>query len=214
MRSILAALAAMLAMGWAAPAAAQYPIINDVIAQTIAGMSSGMPEKCLNGGWTPKPEKVAEKQPGAEPAFRRYLDVAGKGVFDASKVFTNRKFDRRWAFDGTDGDVLAVSDPWAARIASLRQTGYRLSGSGVRSRAIWEAAAADGALLGTYDALLRRTSKGWELSSLDLYSPGGTATPKPLTEFCYDPGDIEAFAEAKAKQAAEREARRAAKAKK
>ena len=37
---------ALAVAGVGTPALAQYPIINDVIAQTIMGMNSGMPDSC------------------------------------------------------------------------------------------------------------------------------------------------------------------------
>ena len=203
--------AGLLAAGLTAGAQADFTAT--MIGITIGNMQSGMPAACLLGRWKPTPEKSAKAQADAEPALRRYLDLARGGTIDATAVFTNRKLDRRWALEGTNGDLAAISDPWAGRVATLRLQGHILGGEGVRSRAIWEAVAADGTVLGLYDAVLRRTSKGRELSSLDLYSPGSTAagTAKPLIDFCYDPGDIEAYKEAVAKNEAERAAKRAAK---
>ena len=213
MRSILTAGAMALAAGAATPAGAQADFTATMIGITIGNMQSGMPAACLLGRWKPTPEKSAKAQADAEPALRRYLDLARGGTIDATTVFTNRKLDRRWALEGTNGDLAAISDPWAGRVATLRLQGHILGGEGVRSRAIWEAVAADGTVLGLYDAVLRRTSKGRELSSLDLYSPGSAAagTAKPLVDFCYDPGDTEAYKEAVAKNEAERAAKRAAK---
>jgi hypothetical protein len=212
MRSILAAGAIALAAGAATPAGAQADFTATMIAITIGNMRSGMPAACLLGRWKPTPEKSAKAQADAEPALRRYLDLAAGGAADMTQVFTNRKADRRWALDGTAGDLTAISDPWAKRVVTLRLRGHILGGEGVRSRAVWDAVAADGSLLGTYDAVLRRTSKGRELSSLDLYSPGSAAAAaaKPIVDFCYDPGDIEDYKEAVAKADAEREAKRAA----
>jgi hypothetical protein len=202
-----------LTLGAATPAAAQADFTATMIGIVIGNMQSGMPAACLLGRWTPTPEKSAKAEADAEPALRRYLDLISSGSFDVSKAFTNRKADRSWALDGTKGDLAAISDPWAKRIATLRLKGHILGGEGVRSRAIWEAVAADGTVLGTYDAVLRRTSKGRELSSLDLYSQGSPAatSAKPLVDFCYDPGDIEAYKEAVARNEAERAAKRAAK---
>jgi hypothetical protein len=199
---------ALLVAAWAAPAAAQG-IIPDVIAATIANMNRPMPEACLDGSWEPTPEQAARFTAEAEPALRRYLELAAAGA-DLSPAFTGRGNDRRWRIDGVEPDFAAVRDPWAARIARLELVGLRLGGAKVRGRGVWRAFAADGAELGTYDGLFRRKTRGFEVSLLDLFSPGSAKQPPALTGFCYTPGDTEAFREARDAREAERAARRAA----
>jgi hypothetical protein len=195
------------AAGMSAPAAAQYPMINDVIAQTISGMNQGTPERCLDGHWEPTEQQAARFTAEAEPALRTYLQLAASGG-DLSPAFTNRRFDRKWSLDGQAAtDFATVRDPWASRIARIELVGLRLGGMKVRGRGIWKAYGADGAELGTYDGLFRRKTKGFEVSSLDLYTPGTAKQPPALTGFCYTPGDTEEYFAAKA----EREARKAAK---
>jgi hypothetical protein len=202
--------ALLAAAALAGPAAAQG-IIPSVIGATIANMNQGTPERCLDGFWEPTPRQAARFTAEAEPALRRYLDLAAAGA-DLSPSFTDRRADRRWAIDGETRDLAAVRDPWAARIARLELVGLRLGGMKVRGRGLWRAFAADGTELGVYDGLFRRKSRGFEVSSLDLFSPGGAKQPPALTGFCYAPGDTEQFREARAEREAERAARRAARA--
>jgi hypothetical protein len=190
------------------PAVAQG-IIPDVIGATIANMNQGIPERCLDGFWEPTPEQAARFTAEAEPALRAYLALAAAGA-DLSPAFTDRRYDRRWTLDGAAPDFAAVRDPWAARVARLELVGLRLGGMKVRGRGLWRAFAADGTALGVYDALFRRKTHGFEVSSLDLFSPGAAKPPLALTGFCYTPGDTEGFREARAQREAERAARRAA----
>lgn len=193
------------------PAAAQYPMINDVIAQTISGMNQGMPERCLDGHWDPTPEQAARFTAEAEPALRTYLQLAASDG-DLAPAFTNRKYDRRWSLDGEVAkDFASVRDPWAARVSRVELVGLRLGGAKVRGRAIWKVYAADGVVIGTYDGLFRRKTKGFEVSSLDLFSAGGAKQPPAVTGFCYTPGDTEEYFAAKAERAAKKAAKKAAK---
>lgn len=207
-KAAIIASALAVAAAWAGPAVAQG-IIPDVIASTIANMNQGMPEACLDGSWEPTPEQAARFTAEAEPALRNYLELAAAGA-DLSPAFTHRRSDRRWAIDGEQSDFAAVRDPWAARVARLELVGLRLGGTKVRGRGLWRAFAADGTELGIYDGLFRRKTRGFAVSSLDLFSAGAVKQPAALTGFCYTPGDTEQFREARAEREAERAARRAA----
>jgi len=207
-----ATVAALLAPG---TAAAQYnPVfMADVIGQAVANsMNSGIPEKCLKLDWEPTAEQAKRFTAEAEPALRAYLALAAKDA-DLTPAYTNRKFDRMWAIDGTaTKEFAAIRDPWAARVDRIELVGLRLGGMKVRGRGQWRAFAADGSLIGTYDGLFRRKTKGFEVSSLDLWSPGKEGDAKPLSGFCYTPGDHEQWVEDVAKAEAERAERRAKKA--
>lgn len=208
---IAAGVAALLPAG----AAAQYnaSFMADVIGQAVANsMNAGIPENCLKLEWEPTAEQAARFTAEAEPALRAYLAIAAKDG-DLTPAYTNRKRDRLWAIDGTrTEDFAAIRDPWAARVDRIELVGLRLGGMKVRGRGQWRAYAADGRLIGTYDGLFRRKTKGFEVSSLDLWSPGKEGDAKPLAGFCYTPGDHEEWAEAKAKADADRAERRAKKA--
>jgi hypothetical protein len=195
--------AATLAM----PARAQG-IIPDVIASTIANMNQGMPEWCLDGSREPNAQQAARFTAEAEPSLRAYLALASAGA-DLSPAFVSGG-ERHLAIDGAAQDVPTGRDPWAARVARLELVGLRLGAMRVRGRGLWRAFAADGTELGTYDGLFRRKSRGFAVSSLDLYSTGAVKQPAALGGFCYTPGDAEAFLEARAQREAERAARRAA----
>ena len=204
-----AIIASALASAVMATSAVAQGVMTDAIMTTAANASRGPSERCLDGLGEPTPQQAARFTSEAEPAFRRYLELAAAGM-DLSPAFTNRSFDRRWAIDGEEHDFAIVRDPWAAQVARLELIGLRLGGMRVRGRALWRAFAADGTELGIYDGLFRRRTRGFEVSSLDLFSPGFAKPPLALTGFCYTPGDTEAFREARAQREAERAARRAA----
>jgi hypothetical protein len=196
----------------AAPALAQSSFMADVIGQAVANsMNQGIPAGCLDGSWTASDKQSARFDERRDAAIQAYLDLAKSGA-SVLPAFTNRKFDQKWTLDGVDAPLAAVRDPWAARVARLEPAGHKLGNMAVRGRALYTARAADGSALGTYDVLFRRTTKGYEVSSLQLFSPAAAARPIPLTRFCYTPGDSEIFAEATAKAEAEKTARKAAKA--
>jgi hypothetical protein len=74
---------------------------------------------------------------------------------------------------------------------------------------VWRAFDADGHLLGTYDAELIRKTKGYAGMRLRLWSPGQEAKIWSLTPYCGEPGDHEAWLEAKAAAEAKKAQRRA-----
>jgi hypothetical protein len=194
------------AAGLSAPAVAQYPMVNDVIAQTLMGIGSGLPDKCYDGRWAPSAELIAKGPARVEAAMANYRQVASTGT-DLRKVIGSEGV-RRWQLDGQVQDVRAVRDPFLPKVARLELL-FVTAGNSFDYRAQWRAIAADGSEIGIYDAVMFWKSK--KFMSLDLYSP--TATERPVAEapFCQTPGDIEKWKEAKAKQEAEKAAKRAAK---
>jgi hypothetical protein len=206
-KTCITAALALAAATSATPASAQG-IIPAVIGQTIANMSAGMPEDCLDGSKEPTVEQAARFTREAEPAMRAYLALAAAGT-DVAPSFVGRS-EQHWTLDGNVVQIPAVRDPWASRVTRLELVGLRLGALKVRGRGQWRAFAADGTLLGTYDGLFRRRTHGFKLSSLDLYSAGAARQAPALAGFCYTPGDSEAFLEARARREAERAARRAA----
>lgn len=196
-------------------AAAQYNagFMADVIGQAVANsMNRGLPEKCLKLEWEPTAEQAARFTAEAEPSLRAYLALAATGA-DFTPAFTSRKRDRSWTIDDmTTTDLSVIRDPWAARVDRIELVGLRLGGAKVRGRGQWRAFAADGSLLGTYDGLFRRKTKGFEVSSLSLWRPGEESKAEPISGFCYTPGDHEEWAEATTFAAAQKAERRAAKA--
>ena len=202
--------AAAAALLWAAPAAAQYAAINDVIAQTIMSMNQGYPDTCYTEKWAPKPNEIADGSERSEKGMADYLKFAAAGT-DLSEAYAGRLENRHWKLDGIEQDTRASRDPWVARIARIERVDLRVGNAGVTYRGLWRAYAADGTPLGTYEALLLRKRGGSRLNELALHSPGGADQPAAATPFCVAPGDIEKWQEAKAKRAAEKAARRAAK---
>jgi hypothetical protein len=93
---ITAALA--LALAASAPSASAQGIIPAVIGQTIANMSAGMPEDCLDGSKEPTVEQAARFSREAEPAMRAYRALAAAGS-DVAPSFVGRS-EQHWTLDG------------------------------------------------------------------------------------------------------------------
>lgn len=198
----------LVAAGLSTSASAQYPIVNDVIAQMLMSGGGGRPDKCYDGSWTPSAESIAKGPARVEAAMANYRQVASTGT-DLRKVIGSEGV-RRWQLDGQVQDVRAVRDPFLPRAARLELLFVTSGNESAYYRAQWRAIAADGTEIGTYDALMFWRSK--KFMSLDLYTP--SATDRPLSErpFCQTPGDVELWKEAKAKHEAEKAAKQAAKA--
>lgn len=182
--------------------------IPDTIAFMMGQMGSGWPEPCLALKWQEKPKSAARFAADAEPGLRDYLALAARGQ-DLTPVY-KREFPDRWQLDGaTTQDLLAVRDPWAAKVSRLEPVGIMLGRGEVNGHGVWRAYDGEGALLGTYDALMIRKAKGYAIGWVRLWSPGQEAKIASLTPFCGDPGDHEAYVEAKAKAEAEKAKRKA-----
>jgi hypothetical protein len=181
-------------------------MVNDVIAQTLMGVGSGLPDKCYDGRWTPSAELIAKGPARVEAAMANYRQVASTGT-DLRKVIGSEGV-RRWQLDGQVQDVRAVRDPFLPRAARLELL-FVTAGNSFDYRAQWRAIAADGSEICIYDAVMFWKSK--KFMSLDLYTPSATDRPLPNTPFCQTPGDVERWTEAKAKHEAEKAAKRAAK---
>ena len=188
-------LASLIAAGFSMPVAAQYAGINDVIAQTIAGMNAPRPNKCFDGRWTPSAKKIANGPARAEAAMANYRQHAAAGG-DLRKAIGDYGM-RRWQLDGAEGDIRNIHDPIIANISRMERVAVRPGNEGAFYRAQWRALAADGTELGRYDGLMRWN--GLKFMTLDLYSPAAIDTPVPDTPFCQTPGDVEKWREAKGK---------------
>jgi hypothetical protein len=204
--------AAALALLAGAPAVAQSSFMADVIGQAVAGYGNGgTPDKCYDGRWQPKPKDLAEGPQRVEAAMRAYRQLAANST-DLKPVFTGGKHVWLWRIDGAEQDVRAMRDPWAARVARVEPIAFAASNQGGQYRALWKALAADGTVLGIYDGWLTR----WDGNTarfmhLDLYSPGAAKQPDPVIPFCFAPGDVAKWQEARARREAEKAAKRAAK---
>lgn len=199
----------------ATTAATAQSISDNIVAQLIIdGQYPQPPAACYNGEWTPKPSDVTHHKAAADPALKAYLTIAAGGG-DISPAFVKRRIWRDWRLDGIPGasrlNLTRIRDPWASKVARLHQTSFTVGNSGALARSVWNAYAADGTLLGTYDALLRRSRNGAQLQWLYLYSPAATAKPNPVVAFCLEPGDVERWHAVKARLAAEKAAKQAAK---
>jgi hypothetical protein len=204
--------AAALALLAAAPAVAQSSFMADMIGQAVAGYgNAGTPDACYDGRWQPKPKDLAMGPQRVEAAMRAYQQFATTST-DLKPVFTGGKHIWLWRIDGVEQDVRAVRDPWAPSVARVEPIAFQGANQAGTFRALWRAVAADGTVLGTYDGWLTR----WDGNTarfmhLDLYSANAAKQPDPMIPFCFAPGDIAKWQEAKAKREAEKAAKRAAK---
>ena len=214
MRVSKAFVATILISGCATPAAAELITDNIFVQLLLADRYPQPPPACYNREWTPKATAVAQLKPAADATLQSYLKIAASGG-DISPTFIGRKIWRDWRLDGIPGssrlNLTRIRDPWAGKVAKVDQTSFTVGNSSGLARSIWNAYAADGTLLGTYDALLRRNNSGARLQWLYLYSPGTTAKPNPIGAFCLEPGDIERWHAVQAVIEKEEAAKRAAK---
>ena len=201
--------AALIAAMGSAPLGAQSYIANDVIAGMLS-QGSGQHENCYNGKWDSTPAETEAKRPGAEPAMRLYLQFAAAPGGDVSGAFFHAHDMIYWSLDGVKTPVSGARDPWAAKVARIEPVGFALGNWKRRYRAQWRAIAADGSVIGLYDAYMRKKGDGQQLLGLDLYSPTATVQPKPMGRFCEFPGDTDKWAANMAEEAAKKAAKRAA----
>jgi hypothetical protein len=207
--AILGAAAAALLGG--ASAAAQSSFTADVLGSTIANMSSGTPRACYDGRMQPKPKTVAQGAIRVASAIQNYLQIASAST-DLKPLFTgSSKSIWHWDLDGKEQDVRNVRDPWAGRVTHIEPIGVVVSNQGYTLRALWRATAKDGTVLGTYDAwLYEKGGSSARFLTMRLYSVDAPKHADALVPFCFQPGDIETWREAKAKREAGKAAKRAA----
>lgn len=186
----------------------QSSFMADVIGNTIANMSSGWPKDCLALEWKEDAAAVARFDREAEPALQAYLALAAARA-DVTPAYKTR-LPGPWALDGVPNNKIGtISDPWAGKVARLEKVGVTLGRGKVFGHGVWRAFDADGHLLGTYDAELIRKTKGYAVMRLRLWSPGQEDKIRSLTPYCGEPGDHEAWLEARAAAEAKKAQRRA-----
>lgn len=209
MRKTIVIAAAVAAFG-GAPAAGQSSFMAAVIGQTVMSMNSGTPTACYDGRWQPKAKDIADGQTRAESAVQAYRQAASAST-DLKPVFTGGKHIWLWRIDGVEQDVRAGRDPWLSRVSRFEPVAFQAANQAGTFRALWRAVAADGTVLGTYDGWLTRWNGNTaRFMHLDLYSANSAKQADPMTPFCYAPGDIAKWQEAKAKREAAKAAKRAA----
>lgn len=183
---------------WVAlPAQAQQsPLIIDAISQTVGKAGGGFPSKCDVNGLQNKPKALAKFNREAEPALQKYLALAATGE-DPGPAFKRRPV-RIWALDGIQFKQFStIRDPWASQLSKLELVGMNLGVSDLFGHAVWRAYAKDGSPLGAYDAVTVIASEGHRLVELYLWSPEQAGKIRPVTPFCFRPGDYEAWLAAK-----------------
>ena len=199
----------LVAASASAPAPAQSTFIPSVIGQTVMNstLNSGYPSSCYDPSTPTHPKSFATADLRSKLAMADYIKFSEMGHPD-------------WAFFGlgmnrtVDGVAMknaANADPWIGKVVGIERITLAVGNANNQYRAQWKAYGEGGALLGIYDAYLRRAKDRARILQLKQYSVGSSAQPEPMKPFCDELGDIEKWQEAKAKYEAEKAAKRAAK---
>src|SRR3954453_23798903 len=145
MRNTALIAAAVAALLGGAPAVAQY----------YGGIPTGriLLDACYDPNFRHAPSRLPKIIPYAEQAINKYLGLA-RSSSNLDKMFTGTREHRLMMIDGAQVDPRSARDPWAARVARLEPVGYVQSNEDFNMHAQWRAVAADGTLLGTYDAFI------------------------------------------------------------
>ncbi|WP_167297896.1 hypothetical protein [Sphingomonas leidyi] len=154
---------------------------------------TGPSASCYDGRKAPKPSSIAKAEARAERAFLDYRTLA-KVPRGLGEIFLKHTYlgHGNWALDGTFIDAADATDPWVNRTARVERTSLTVANGGsYLYRAIWNAYAADGMLLGSYDAMLQSGRGSAGFITMELRAPGMMAKALPVVPFCSRPGDIE-----------------------
>ncbi len=183
--------------------------LPDVLGQVVSGMNTAAPDKCFDGRWSPSAADNDKGKVRVQSGLDHYRELAGAGA-DVSKAFIGSKSFRRWRLDGEKQDPRSLHDPWIGQAARLEQVAFTTGNWNGGYHVQWKALAADGTMLGLYDAWMNKSDTGSRFIWLDLYSPAQTDKAMANIAFCDQPGDVEVWKEAQAKRAAKKAAKLAA----
>lgn len=180
---ILSGMIALLPLS-SAPAQAQYAIINDVIAFTVANMAQGAP--CT---FMPENE-LAEARGPAPGIMQRYFAAAASGGAKSALFKLNTK--TRWTAGATVAGQLELdkqSDPLAVTGNSLTPEPLRFYRAGTFGTALgqWAVRNAEGGVAGVYTAQFERERGEWKLRDLAVSKADDVV--EPIAAYCVKPGD-------------------------
>lgn len=163
---------------------AQYAIINDVIASTIANMSRGSPCNSM-----PEKELAEAREPGIG-LMQRYFDAASRGGSKSASFKLSKK--TKWI----SGNITAGAEDLNQQVDPIAVKGSRLDPAPLRFyRAFsygtalgqWAVYGADGSVSGVYTGLFEKGSEAWKLRELTIYRAADVV--EPVAPYCYRPGD-------------------------
>jgi hypothetical protein len=192
--------------GTASPAAAQSDfwigVTTDVIGQTVGqSVSGGATERelrCMRGEAQPLADRwMTEIRGGAGATMSRYFRLAAASEnSDVSAVFSRLRRSRTWvrvSDPANAGDVESVNDPLAR--ASGAQLGepesFFLAGDQFSAAGVWLVRDTEGQTLGYYRGVFRRERSVWRILHLEVGEGG--EPPVPLTAYCHEIGDVDAY---------------------
>jgi hypothetical protein len=123
----------------------------------------------------------------------------------------------RWTAGATALDqktLTAIKDPFAqpGNAIDPKPLNVVRAGDGTSAQGQWQVRDGAGKLVGTYNAVLRRRTGTWLLSSLELVD--NKTWVDPVVQYCHKPGDVLGYRLTNTKSAADYAAKRLAKAQK
>lgn len=167
---------------------------------------------CMTG--TPMVDKeVAEASTPAPGLMRSYWQAVSSGTAPTSAFLIDKK--TRWISAGkelTQANLGTLVDPFARSGASLVEApiGFVRAGDAQSALGQWVVRDGSGKRIGTYNALLRRKTGQWLLSSLTLV--GAAEWTNPVVQYCHAPGDVLPYRIASSQRALEYAVKQEAKA--
>ncbi len=145
---------------------------------------------CMTG--TPMVDKeVAEASTPAPGLMRSYWQAVSAGTAPTSVFLIDKK--TRWISAGKElsqTNLATLVDPFARSGGSLVEAPIGFVRAGDAQSALGQFVVRDGAgkRIGTYQALLRRKTGQWLISTLTLV--GAKEWADPVVQYCHAPGDV------------------------
>jgi hypothetical protein len=164
-------------------------IVGDIIAQQQAALQE---HNCMTG--TPMPDReITETKATALSSISGYWQAVQNGQpANVAKYFNVGK-KSQWAAGKTILTLTGLSkvqDPFAQKNAEFNPVplAYLRSGDGSTVHGIWQVRDSGGSLIGTYNAMFKRTGSTWLLSDLHLLT--SSEPVYPLVQYCHKRDDV------------------------
>ena len=174
-----------------APAHAQAwigQVVGDMMAQQRA---IELEQACRTGTPMP-PDEIDETRASTRASINGYWNAVRQGTANVVPYY-QPDGKAKWIAGGKTvglAGLTRVTDPFVGNGAALDATpiAYFRAGDGRSVGGQWVVRNADSSLIGTYDALFRRTEGVWRLSELSLIPAGSYV--EPLVQYCHTVGDV------------------------
>lgn len=174
----------------AGPAQAQA-WIGLMVGDMMARQQAYQQEMACQAGTPMVPKEVAEAADPAPALIQGYWSAVQSGKAPLASFIIDK--NTRWTAGTSvlDQKTLAgIKDPFAQPGNSLNPQPLALvrAGDGSSAQAQWQVRDPAGKLVGTYNAVLRRRTGTWLLSSLELVD--ARTWVDPVVQYCHKPGDV------------------------